>query len=385
MFWILCVCASLTRISSDDLLSEADTEVPHESLKRRGKPLGKAGIYSLTGPRRSNARGRGGRRVARGAPGVKRGPRKPLEPNPEFKALHSQATMAFIAYKYDEAEHLALQAINQNPEMFAAHSLLSEIQLARGDTDKATAALFNGAHTRPGDSEVWLRVAELMMERDAEEKVSLIPDAIYCLTRVLNIQPKNVDVRYRRASLNRKLGYLGRAANEYEQMLKYLPHDTRVLRLLAGVYVDLGDVDQALQRYEESIVYYQLLQPVHATRFSWSDVNVCAELYGFDEQYETGIHRLKSLSRWLLGRGQDSIWEAFTIDDREWDLRDEPRRVQVEGFEPDLYESFTYGEGLPLELRIKLGIYRLKMGNRPEARASKSYYSLPLQYADNSI
>ena len=335
----------------------------------------KEGICHPLGPQRFNARGRGGRRVARGAPGVKRGLRKPLEPNPEFKALHSQATMAFIAYKYDEAEHLALQAINQNPEMFAAHSLLSEIQLARGDTDKATAALFNGAHTRPGDSEVWLRVADLMIERDAEEKVSLVPDAIYCLTRVLNIQPKNVNVRYRRASLNRKLGYLGRAANEYEQMLKYLPHDTRVLRLLASVYVDLGDVERALQRYEESIVYYQLLQPVHVTHFSWSDVNVCAELYGFDEQYETGINRLKSLSRWLLGRGQDSIWEAFSIDDREWDLRDEPRRVEVEGFEPDLYDSSTYGEGLPLELRIKLGVYRLRMGNTLEARVSTSHHS----------
>ena len=384
MFWILSVRVSLTGISSDDLLSEADIGVPHLSSKR-SRIQGKTGICRSLGTQRSNARGRGGRRVARGAPGVKRGPRKPLEPNPEFKALHSQATMAFIAYKYDEAEHLALQAINQNPEMFAAHSLLSEIQLARGDTDKATAALFNGAHTRPGDSEVWLRVAELMMERDAEEKISLIPDAIYCLTRVLNIQPKNVDVRYQRASLNRKLGYLGRAANEYEQMLKYLPHDTRVLRLLAGVYVDLGDVDRALQRYEESIVHYQLLQPVHVTRFSWSDVNVYAELHGFDEQYETGIYRLKSLSRWLLGRGQDSIWEAFSIDDREWDLKDEPRRVQVEGFEPNLYESSTYGEGLPLELRIKLGVYRLKIGDTSEARASGPHYSLLLQYADNQI
>ena len=385
IFSIISVCASLIAISSDDLLSGADTEVPPSSPKRRGRPPAKAGICRPPGPQRANARGRGGRRVARGAPGVKRGPRKPLEPNPEFKSLHSQATMAFIGYKYEEAEQLALQAINQNPEMFAAHSLLSEIQLARGDTDKATAALFNGAHTRPGDPDVWLRVAELMMDRDAEEKVSLIPDAIYCLTRVLNIQPKNVDVRYRRASLNRKLGYLGRAANEYEQMLKYLPHDTHVLRLLAGVYVDLGDVDRALQRYEESIAHYQLLQPVHVTGLSWSDVNVCAELYGFDEQYEAGIHRLKSLSRWLLGRGQDSIWESFSIDDREWDLKDEPRRDQVEGFEPGLYESSTYGEGLPLELRIRLGVYRLKIGDTSEARASRLHYVLSLHYANNQV
>lgn len=280
--------------------------------------------------------------------------------------------MAFIAYEYDEAEDLALQAINQNPEMFAVHSLLSEIHMARGDTDKATAALFNGAHTRPGDAQVWLRVAELMMERDTDDKISLIPDAVYCLTRVLNIRPKDVDVRYKRASLNRKLGYLGRAANEYEQMLKYLPHNMHVLRKLADVYVDLGDIDRALQRYEESISFHQSQEPFQVDSFSWDDVNVYAELCGFDEQYENGIRRLKSLSRWLLGRGQDSIWETFSADDREWDLDDKPRRIEVDGFEPSFYGLASYGEGLPLELRIKLGVYRLKMGDVAEALASIS-------------
>lgn len=369
----------LIGIRSDDPLSEADFEMQPLSPKRRGRPPKKAGC--LPGPRRSNTRGRGGRRAARGAPGVKRGPRKPLEPNLEFKALHSQATMAFIAHDYDEAEYLALQAINQNPEMFAAHSLLSEIYLACGDTDKATAALFNGAHTRPGDTQVWLRVAEQLIERDTEDKISLIPDAIYCLTRVLNIQPKNVEIRYQRASLNRKLGYLGRAANEYEQMLKYLPHDRRVLRNLAAVYVELGDAERALQRYEESIAYYQSQQLNNVTCFSWSDVNVCTELWGFDEQYQVGIKRLKSLSRWLLGRGQDLIWENFDTDDREWDLKDEPRRIQVDGFVSGLYEHSSYGNGLPLELRIKLGVYRLKLGHALEAKASSSRSCLAPQDA----
>ena len=369
----------LTDIRSDDPLSEADFETQPSSLKRRGRPPKKIG--RLPGTRSSNPRDRGGRRATRGAPGVKRGPRKPLEPNLEFKALHSQATMAFIAHDYDEAEYMALQAINQNPEMFAAHSLLSEIYLACGDTDKATAALFNGAHTRPGDTQVWLRVAEQLMERNTEDKISLIPDAIYCLTRVLNIQPKNVEIRYQRASLNRELGYLGRAANEYEQMLKYLPHDKRVLRNLAEVYVELGDVERALQRYEESIAYYRSQQPDHGTCFSWSDVNVCTELYGFDEQYKAGIKRLKSLSRWLLGRGQDVIWENFDTDDREWDLEDEPRRNGVDGFVTDLYEPSSYGNGLPLELRIKLGVYRLKLGHVLEARASRSRPALAPQAA----
>ena len=353
---------------SDDLLSEAESEPKPLGVKRRGRPPGKAGVRSPT-QRRSNARGRGGRKTARGGPGIKRGPRKPLEPNSEFKAVHSQATMAFIAHDYDEAEDLALEAINQNPEMFAAHSLLSEIHMARGDVDKATAALFNGAHTRPGDVKVWLRVADLLLERNIDENHSLIPDALYCLARVLNIEPNNVDMRSRRATLNLTLGYLGRAASEYEQMLKYLPHDLTVLRRLAHIYVELGDVDRAMRRYNESIVYYQQHEPHNVTTFSWSDLNVYAELFGYDEHYETGIQKLKALSRWLLGRGQDSMWESFSTDDREWDLEDE-RRLLVAGFKNTMYDPSTYGAGLPVELRIKLGLYRLRLGDSAEAMAS---------------
>ena len=322
-----------------------------------------------------SARRRGARSTARGAPGIKRGLRKPLEPNAEFKVLHSHATTAFIAHDYDEAEHLTLQAINQNPEMFAAHSLLSEIHMARGDTDKATAALFSGAHTRPGDAEVWLRVADSMLERDTDGQTSLIPDALYCLTRVLNIQPLNVLIRYRRAALNRKLGYLGRAANEYEQILRLTPHDMRALRHLAEIYVLLGDIDRALQRYEESIAHHQSHGTIHDKNLSWSDVNVYAELCDLDEQYEPGIQRLKYLSRCLVGRGKDSTWNSFSADDREWDRNDEPRRIEVEEFVPGLYDRSLYGQGLPLELRVKLGIFRLKMGNTAEALVSK-YHTL---------
>ena len=351
---------------SDDLLSEADAEQKTLGAKRRGRPPGKTG-KRVPSQRRSNARGRGARRGARGNPGIKRGPRKPLEPNPEFKVVHSQATMAFIAHDYNEAEDLALEAINLNPEMFAAHSLLSEIHMARGDRDKATAALFNGAHTRPGDVQVWLRVADLLLERSTNDKNSLIPDVLYCLARVLNIQPKNVDVRFRRATLNRQLGYLGRAANEYEQLLKYLPHDAVVLRYLAELYVELGDNDRAIQRYENSIAHHRLREPSNVTSFTWSDLNVYAELCGYNENYDTSIQRLKSLSRWLLGRGQDSIWESYNLDDREWDLEDEPRRIQVDGFARNLFDPSTYGKGLPLELRIKLGVYRLRLGHIAEA------------------
>lgn len=319
------------------------------------------------------ARGRGGRRpaVGRGAKGVKRGPRRALEPNIEFKALTSQATVAFISGDYDEAERIALKAIKRNPEMYAAHSLLSEIHMARGDRLKAMTALFNGAHTRPGHAQGWLRVARLVLDLNVEQdQQSTLRNAVYCLSRVINIEQDNVEARYQRASLNRELGFLGRAATEYEQILKYRPHDTEVLRHLAEISVDSDEVEGTIQLYDASIAYHQSKEDTKVASFSWSDVNVYIELYGYQEQYEFGILKLKSLSRWLLDRKDDHVWDTYTSDDREWDAEDEPRRNETPRFVPGAFPACSYGDGLPLELRVKLGVFRLRLGHWKEGLVS---------------
>lgn len=296
--------------------------------------------------------------------GVKRGQRKPLEPSVEFKALHSQATMAFIDNDYEEAEQLALKAIGVNPEMFPAHSLLSEVHMARGHPAKALAALWNGAHTRPRDIQVWLRVAQLILERGGEDKNSAARDAIYCFNRIIAVDSNDVKARHQRAALHRDLGNHGKAAYDYEYLLKQFPHETTILRLLAETYIDLDDVDKAIAHYNHSLSHYQVMEPKQVISVSWSDINVYAELYGIKREYTKGIAQIKSLSRWLLGRGSDIFWGPFDTDDREWDSEDEPRRTLVKGFVAGQHETASYGNGLPIELRIKLGIYRLHMGDQ---------------------
>lgn len=307
-------------------------------------------------------RGRGARRggLGRGARGIKRGLRNPIEPEPEFKALHSQATMAFIANDYDEAETLTLQALQINPEMYPAHSLLSQIHAARGDPDKALVAAWNGAHTRPRDTEMWSRIAGMLLARDEEHKTTTLRDAIYCYTRIISVDKHNVEARYQRAALNRELGKLKQVVTEYEQLIKYLPHDTTVLRYLAQVCIEMNEPERALRHYRTTASYLQDLEPAVPTSFTWSDVNVMAELHMFNQEYNAGLEIVKSLSRWLLGRRNDRCWENFTEDDREWDIDDQPRRIEISSFVPNQYESKSYGNGLPLDLRVKLGLFRLK-------------------------
>lgn len=328
------------------------------SEQGRSNDRGRAGRGRAGGCGRG--KGRRGQGQRGGGKGVKRGQRKPLEPSVEFKMLHSQATMAFIDNDYEEAEQLALQAILVNPEMYTARFLLSEIHMARGDKDKAITALFHAAHTKPRDTQGWLKLAQLLLERDGEDRPSALRDAVYCYGRIIGMESTNVEARYQRAALNRELGYTGRAAQEYEHLLKQLPHNTTVLRYLAEIYIELNDVDKAVAHYDNSITYYQGMEPHNVTSFSWSDVNICAELFGYQRQHEQAILKLKALSRWLLGRRTDTIWERYNADDREWDSEDHPRRMEVPDFEPGAYKSAAYGDGMPLELRVKLGIFRLK-------------------------
>ena len=345
---------------SDEVFSEMLSESPYSSPQHRSSRLHKSSRgCSNRGQGRSRQWGGGGR----GGKGIKRGQRKPLEPSIEFKALHSQATMAFIDHDYEEAEKLALQAILMNPEMFPAHSLLSEIHMARGNNAKALAALFNGAHTRPRDTQVWLKVAQLILERAGEDKISAIQAAIYCYNRAIAVDRTDVRARYKRAALNRDLGRINKAASDYEYVLKQFPHETTILRLLAEAYIDMDKIDEALSYYDHSFFHYRIKEPRQVLSVTWSDINIYAELYGIQKQYERGISQIKSLSRWLLGRGSDVFWDSFNEDDREWDSEDQPRRNQVSGYIPGRYEVNAYGDGLPLELRVKLGIYRLNLGD----------------------
>ncbi len=327
--------------------------------------------YNTQSRRASFTRSRG-----RGRPsekGKKRGLRKPLEPSMEFKALHSQATMAFIDHEYDKAEKLALRAIHVNPEMFAAHSLLSEIHMARKDKPKALAALFNGAHTRPRDIQVWLKLAQWIIERADNDDIASTRDAIYCYSRVIAVD-KNCDkARLGRAALYRATGQTSRSAYDYEYLLGQHPHDTTILRMLAEIYIDISEIDLALSHFESTFRYYMAREPRKVTSITWSDINIYCELCGYEEDYYKGIFQLKSLARWLVGRGKDDIWNSIDRDDREWDREDEPRRVHVKGFISGEYEASAYGNGLPLELRIKLGVYRLKMGPEHLDEAFASY------------
>ncbi|KAL3472938.1 hypothetical protein BJX99DRAFT_272641 [Aspergillus californicus] len=349
---------SSSQESSDEKLS--DDEVSGQDDETYGRRRRRTGRFS-------------GRYGARGGKGIRRGPRKPLEPSPEFKLLHSEATSAFIDGDYERAIDSVKRAIQINPEMFAAHSLLSEIFLAQGEKEKAVTALFSGAHTRPRDSGVWAKVARMILEQAGDDRQSALADVLYCYSRVVEIDPRNLNARFERAGICRELGHNGRAVTEYERILKDLPNDVRTLRLLAEIYIEQNEYQKAVDQWSTSIGQFMTENCEETPEFTWSDANIYIELYSYLNQYYEGLKALKTVSRWLLGREDDVMWADFDEDDREWDADDSPRRIKAAGYVPNRWPRDSYGLGLPLELRIKMGIFRLKMGSEHIDEASHHF------------
>lgn len=287
--------------------------------------------------------------------------------------LHSQATSAFIDGNYERAIDSVRRAIQINPEMFAAHSLLSEIFLAQGERDKAVTALFSGAHTRPRDPSVWLKVAKMIMEQAGDDRQEALSDILYCYSRVLEIDPQNYNTRFQRAALYRGLGHNGRAATEYERVLKELPHNMRALRLLTDTLTEQNQYQKALDRWSESVRHYMKQDPEDIPEFTWSDANIYIELYTYLAQHFEGLKAAKGVSRWLLGRKDDTMWYGFDEDDREWDDEDSPRRIKAHGYVPRKWPLESYGPGLPPEFRVKIGLFRLKLGGKHIEEALVSF------------
>ncbi|KEF58401.1 uncharacterized protein A1O9_06327 [Exophiala aquamarina CBS 119918] len=349
----------------------------------------------LPGQSSRKRRKRGKGRRGGWSKGLKIGPRPAIEPSPEFNELHQQALNAFIDEQDTEkARDLILQAIALNPEIYAAHALLSEIYFARGEDEKAIAALFSGAHSAARDAEVWRLVASVCLQHSANNRHRALQQASYCYARIIHNDRQDYDARLERAAISKELGNYGKAIKDLEAVLEGMPRNANVMKQIAEVGIETKSLGRAMSLYEDLLTYSRSPGLEGEDTFTWAHAVTYIELLSHngppDEARSNAIVVLRQLCRWLLGREEDFFWDNFD-DDREWDVEDEPRRIMVPQHVPDIFPSESYGLGLPLELRVQLGILRLKQGSdhfdealdhlewlEPEARDEQAHiYEFP--------
>lgn len=301
--------------------------------------------------------------------GLHRGPRKAAEPTGDIKLRLGKANEAFITGKYVDAALMIADVIRINAETHEAWSLLSSIFRENDDFDNALKALIYAAHLRPKHTDPWYQCAQLALEETGSLRSKYLLNAEFCYAAALRADPSNTDARYRKAAVCVERGKIGPAISDYRLVLARQPHDRDILRRLAELYIDQDEAGTAIDLYKESINHFKSSSSQPSQVFDWTDLDTYVTLYEHDSLYAAAMQELRSLARWLLGRGTEEFWDEFPDDDREWDP-DDGRRWLAPAFDPENFPTSSYGDGLPLEFRIKFGIYRLHLGNREEAFAS---------------
>jgi general transcription factor 3C polypeptide 3 (transcription factor C subunit 4) len=290
------------------------------------------------------------------------------------------ATQAFLNNNFQVAADYARDAVKANPEIFAAHSLLSEILLAQGKDQDSLTVLLHGAHTRR-DPGLWWTVAERTLELAGESRTpSVLEQAIYCFAWAIKLDPDDYDARREKLNLLLESDQPARARGEAKMMVRQKPHDLNIVKQYADLCAysaSLPEIRRAKDAYDVAINFYFKGRSLGVPETQWSHLNVYLDLVEKCENPAQAAFHLKKLSRWLLGRKEDTFWDSVTGDDREFDNDDVPRRIQIQEFKYSRFagQKQMYGEGLPLELRVKLGLFRVKISRAdlPEAMRHFQY------------
>ncbi|KLU83519.1 hypothetical protein MAPG_02577 [Magnaporthiopsis poae ATCC 64411] len=311
----------------------------------------------------------------------KRAPRKVKELPTEIKLLVSAATNAFLEERYDEALLAAKETIRLNAEVPSAWGILATVYEERGDWRHALEAKRIQASLTRTDVQLWLATADLALRiPDLDGGPGSSPEnlrvAMECYTLLLQVDRTNLVARLAKADILADLGDSGKAVVAYRDYLKARPYNLRAVRNLAEHAFNARRakeaIESAVEAYRCCIEHARAGKPLDDMEvFDWIDIRIFIELLASLGQYAEAARWLMSLARWLLGRPNDTIWDECG-DDREWDL-DDKRRQDLPSFYADVYGPASYGQGMPLDLRGKLAVYRLKLKMEDEAMRHLSW------------
>ena len=365
--------------ASDDDLEEnpedfeiGDADPSDEDVPKRGKPKTKGSRpIGIQGHLQGTTR-RGRKPGTKGRPkGKKVGPRPVADPGPEFKELQRLANEAYMKEDYQTAMGYAKDAIRLNPDIFSAYSLLSEIYAAVGNEADSIGTLMGGAPTQR-DKNLWYLILERIQKLDLSEYPTMTRAtqdrlAVGCLTSIINLDSDDWDAR------NMKLLYEVRRQRYLSciilcrKMLQLKPHDVPTLIIMARMGTANArqtslHLNEITELFESSINHFLRTDKKNPSEsaLDFSFLYAYLDLLDKAKKYDYGLYRLKTLSRWIQRRANETYWNDLD-DDREFDFED-VRRVTVPGFARQKKKRRgNYGASLPLEIIVKMGIFRLRM------------------------
>ena len=305
------------------------------------------------------------------------------EPSNEVRALLSQATEAYVMGEHERAIEFLTEVVRIEPIIRHPWYTLATIHEEMGQMQKSIQARIVATllSSQAGSNADWAALGS--QSRD----LGLFQQAVYCYSMALRADKHDTDSMWDRAVLMKLSGSVGHAIRAFESLNKLQPHDTHVLRELVPLLDSDGDHARAAALLEESLEHYRTTHRVprapspepgahpddynHEFTAFWDSIfNMDDLIYLADmlialRQPKRAIAAIRTGARWLQGRGDQSYWDTFHADDREFDL-ERRSRENWELSNRFLEEEPVYG--LDTRLRLRLGHARLLEGRDKEAR-----------------
>jgi len=160
-----------------------------------------------------------------------------------------------------------------------------------------------------------------------------------------------VDAIWDRAFLYKQLDETTKAMEGFKSILAHYPHHFKVINELAQLYRAQGRTKEAIQMYEDAIVWHTNNdedddeddedegeeEDSFKNKLGYSEINMLSELYLILNDYtiKTGLR--------LVQKRQNETWWVDRDDDDEY-LEDDESRTEF-----------------PIELRVRMGVCRVYM------------------------
>ncbi|PWZ02690.1 TPR-like protein [Testicularia cyperi] len=308
--------------------------------------------------------------------------------SPEVQSLLSDANLAFVEQRLQDAIPKLEEVIRIEPAVMSAWRTLGLIYEELGEEEKSIQCRIVGAHLQPGATEEWKRLAYRSISK------ALYRQAIYCFQQAIKIDKTDIDSIWDRALLLRDLHDYRSAINGMLDILKIQPFDPSVVREVIPMLVSIEDYDRGIGILENWRLHSIATSPdpsidpavaavdtsqapsSEKAGASTSSVNVfqiselvtLADLMLLKRQAQPTVAVLRQTARWLDGRASETFWDTVA-DDREFDGDIDPRirkERDNEGYGRQVETASVHM--LDPEIRLRLGKARMMMGDVNEAK-----------------
>lgn len=194
--------------------------------------------------------------------------------------------------------------------------------------------------------------------------------AIYCFSKALVLDPADVDALWDRSFLHKQLGRSADAIAGFTKILELMPHHFKVINELTQLYRVQGKTKEAIQMYEDAIIYHtnnmdeedeeedaEDEDDEFSDKLGYSEINMLSELYLILNDYRRALDTIKTGLRHVQKRQNETWWVDRTDDDDEYLEEDESRT------------------DFPIELRVRMGVCRVYLNQVRLATVSFSEFN----------